>query len=81
MGTKLSSAEMLDREFLKVRSRILDIAASFDRIDEATGPTAGDDARIRQVRDALTQLMDDHPGRAERVQMIFSLPFEDDWRD
>lgn len=65
----------LDREFLSIRSRLLDIASALDRVS-----AAGDDPRMRQIHDALRAVADESDGRASRVQMLFSLPYEEDWR-
>ncbi len=73
----LTSQEALDRYFLEARCRILDLAAILDRIDR--GGEVPNDPRIGQLRQALDVLRWDKPGRAEQVQMIFSLPYDADW--
>ena len=70
---------MLDREFLNVRCRLLDLAAALDRIDRA-GDSDKADARRKQIRDALAILAGGEADRAERLQMNFSLPYDDRWR-
>ena len=81
--------EMLDREFLQVRARLLEIASALDRIDRAAGNSAAKkiaggkiegDGRLRQFRQALDVLAGADGDRAERVQMIFSLPYAPDWK-
>lgn len=76
------AAEVLDRDFLDTRSRILDIAASLDRIDRARG-RSGDppDRRLAQLRQAIEALLEPGPGRAETVQRIFSLDYDADWQE
>ena len=69
----------MDREFLGIRSRLLDVAASLDRIDRSGGSTA-DDARLAQIRLGLEVLLSPGPGRAERFQQTFSLPYDENWR-
>jgi len=66
-------------EFLEVRAKILELAASFDRLDRASGSVAPD-PRVGQIREAIEVLLDQAPDRAERVQLVFSLPYDDDWR-
>lgn len=80
--TKTPTAkQLLDREFLEVRCRLLDIAAALDRVERAEGSGAvRSDARLRQVRDALAVLTDGDPERAQRVQMVFSDAYDPDWR-
>jgi hypothetical protein len=67
----------LDRQFLDVRAKLIEIAAALDRIDRATGPcdaaVLATDARMIQLRRAVEQLLEPDPGRAERLQMTFSL--------
>lgn len=72
----MTSAEILDREFLGVRARLIEVAAVLDRIDRSQGATetTGSD-RIAKIREAIEVLgtcsTDD---RASLIQMIFSLP-------
>lgn len=73
------AAEVLDREFLTMRSRVLDLAASLDRVDRAG--SAADDPRWSKLRSAIEVLLAPTPGRAERVQLLFSLPYDEDWRE
>ncbi len=79
MPPVMSARETLDREFLGIRSRLLDVAASLDRIDRANGSVA-DDARLGQLRRALDVLLSPGPDRAERFQHVFSLPYDEAWR-
>jgi hypothetical protein len=37
------------------------------------------DARYLQLEQALRVLTDGEPDRSERVQMVFSLPYHEDW--
>jgi len=75
-----NAAQTLDHEFLGIRAKLLEVAASLDRIDRAEGGT-GDDPRLAQLRKALAMLAE--PGartdRAERFQLHFSDPYEEDW--
>jgi hypothetical protein len=73
MSTLLNAAKTLDREFLGMRAKLIDIAASLDRIDRADGSIA-DDPRIDKISKAAEILKGDSPNRAEQIQMLFSLP-------
>ncbi len=42
MPTPLDAPELLEREFLEIRARLLHIASSFDRMDRAEGSVAAD---------------------------------------
>jgi hypothetical protein len=80
MPSPLSAPQVLDRVFLEVRARLLEIAAQLDRIDRAGGSVA-DDPRLARIRRGLELLREDRPDRAEQVQLLFSLPYEAEWRE
>ena len=75
---------VMDREFLEMRARVLELAAALDRLDRAGGPPANDPrvASLRQALDALRQSNSDgaEAARAERVQLIFSRQYDAAWR-
>ena len=75
MPTSIAAPSAMDREFLGIRFRLIELAAAFDRIDRAGSP-ADSDPRIAQIRRSLEILAADGPNRAEHVQMVFSLPYE-----
>jgi hypothetical protein len=79
MANGASSQEILDREFLDIRARVLEVAAALDRLDRAAGPPV-DDARVASIAQALDVLRSADGDRAERVQLVFSLPYDDSWR-
>jgi hypothetical protein len=78
MSMPTSAAAVLDREFLTIRAKLLEIAAALDRVDRGEGSVA-DDARLGQILRSLEILASSHPNRAERVQMLFSLPYDEQW--
>jgi hypothetical protein len=73
------ASEILEREFLELRAGLLQTAAQLDRLDRAKG-SATDDPRMRGVLQAIDVLSKPGPGRAERIQLIFSRPYQEDWR-
>lgn len=79
MPVPLPQAAALDREFLEVRARILEIAAALDRIERGDGSVDGD-ARMERIRRGLEALAVPGTDRAERVQVAFSLAYESDWQ-
>jgi len=79
MPNSSSSQAVLDREFLEIRARVLEIAAALDRLDRADGPPTGD-SRLAAIARALEVLQSSDSDRAERVQLIFSIPYENAWR-
>ena len=82
MPTSLNAAEMLDREYLELRCRLIDIAASLDRIARATGSkTIANDPRWKRVSESLRLLGQGGHDLAPRIQMIFSDEYVADWRE
>ena len=80
MSQPLTAPEILSREFLEMRCKILDLAASFDRLDRAEG-AADNDPRVARLREALTLVLEEPAGRAEQVQLLFSREYDDGWRE
>lgn len=75
------AAAVLDREFLEIRCRVIDIAGAMDRIERA--PDSDDalaDPRMAQLRRAIGLLIDGKPDRAERAQLTFSDEYDPEWR-
>jgi hypothetical protein len=74
--------EVLNRDFLETRSRILEVAAALDRIDRsASHPGETPDRRLAQLRQAIEALLVPGPGRAETVQRLFSLDYDPHWQE
>jgi hypothetical protein len=80
MANIRKSNDVLDQEFLPVRAKILEVAASLDRLDRASGSVASD-ARRAQVHAAIQVLLRPEDDRAEQIQLIFSQPYKNDWRE
>ncbi len=74
-----SSKEILDREFLDLRSKLLDVAASLDRIDRAEGSVEGDD-RMKLLAAGIAIIAQDDPDRARQIQHLFSRDFDPQWK-
>ena len=84
-----TASEILDREFLIIRGKLLEVAAALDRIergsvepgsvDPSNGSAAGDQ-RLDKIRETLGLLGRQGGKRAEELQMLFSLPYEPKWR-
>ena len=73
------AALVLDREFLEIRAKLLELAACFDRLDRGGGALP-DDARMKRIREALDVLRSAKEGRAEALQLIFSRTYEQGWQ-
>ncbi|MGC3972060.1 MAG: hypothetical protein QM775_33375 [Pirellulales bacterium] len=85
MSVPMSAPDLLTRDFLEVRAKILELAACLDRFQRAEGTLAGD-PRMQRIEQGLAALQgaarleDGEPTRAEQVQQIFSLPYDDGLR-
>jgi hypothetical protein len=80
MSTPQTSSETLEREFLEIRAKILQIGASLDRIDRGAGSVASD-SRLQLIRKGLEVLLSGDDDRAEQIQLIFSREYDDQWQD
>jgi hypothetical protein len=79
--TPLPAGKALDAFFLEARSKILDLAAILDRIErgqDAAGLT--NDTRLGRIAQAVAILHVSGVDRAEKVQQIFSLDYDPEWK-
>ncbi|MEE2826324.1 MAG: hypothetical protein VYE64_06825 [Planctomycetota bacterium] len=76
----MKASQILDREFLEVRAKILEIAASLDRMDRAEGDLTGHPNRQLLGR-GIDLLASKDVDRAEQVQLLFSREYVDGWQD
>ena len=74
-----AAEHVLDRNFLVVRAKLLEISATFDRIDRAEGSVESD-PRIATIGRAIELLASDVPDRAEQIQLLFSRDYDSQWR-
>ena len=76
--TALTATAALDRHFLEARGKLLEVAAILDRIDRgADRSKVENDNRLRTISEAIRALDSGKLNRAEKLQTIFSLPYED----
>lgn len=80
MNIPMTSSEVLEREYLEIRAKILQLAASFDRLDRADGDVSSD-SRCELISKGLEILQSSDDNRAQQVQLLFSREFEDSWRE
>ncbi len=85
MTSPLTAQETLDREFLLIRAKLLEIAAALDRVQRGSGSSVDDDSRLAQIDQAIRILRApenaDAADRAHAIQLVFSLPYSESWRD
>ncbi len=79
MASPFPEVSPLEREYLPIRAKILEIASALDRI-QRTSECELDDPRWQQLQSAINLLFASDPERAEQVQMLFSRSYEQDWR-
>jgi hypothetical protein len=79
MPVPIDAPELLNQEFLEIRARLLQVAAALDRLDRADGDVSRDKRRTDLDR-AIRVLLETNSDRAARLQMIFSLPYDRDWK-
>ena len=79
MNSPMTAQAVLDREFLEIRAKILELAASFDRLDRSG--TIDRDQRLDLIREGISTLDFETNDRAEKVQFIFSREYDPDWRE
>jgi hypothetical protein len=72
----LTAKAALDRHYLEARCLMLDLAAILDRFDRGGGVN---DPRLEQFAQGLKLLQERGPGRAEKVQHLFSLKYDANW--
>lgn len=77
----LTADQMLDRYFLEIRSKLLEVAASLDRVDRSLHVEgAPRDARRDKITAALAVLSETTAdNRAERLQLLFSRDYDPNW--
>lgn len=80
MPNERTASEIFDQELLPIRAKLLEVAAALDRIDRADGSIASDPRRT-QVQAAIQILLRPEDDRVEQIQLIFSRPYEAQWRE
>ncbi len=73
-------APAFEQEFPLLRAKLLEIGAALDRLDRA-GELVGREPRVAKIRSAVETLFSSGGDRAEQIQLVFSRPYESDWRE
>ncbi len=74
----MNASDILDREFLQIRAKILELAASLDRLQRSTG-NVENDPRIKTLHQGIETLLRSDGNRAEQIQLIGSHPYDAKW--
>ncbi len=80
MSVPIDAPDLLNQEFLEIRARLLQVAAALDRLDRAEGDVSRDKRRMDLDR-AIRVLLEPGADRAAKLQMIFSLPYDREWKE
>ncbi|MEI7765864.1 MAG: hypothetical protein WCJ97_00345 [Phycisphaerae bacterium] len=74
----LTGGDICDQYFMETRCKLIEIAATLDRLDRAADRSKlNGDARLLFIQDALAILASDAPNRAEAILRRYSLPASD----
>ncbi len=76
----MQAVPLIEQEFLPLRAKLLEIGAALDRL-EREAALGSRDQRGTKIRAAIEALLESGCDRAEQIQLIFSRPYEDDWRE
>ncbi|MEL7266125.1 MAG: hypothetical protein AAFP69_15095 [Planctomycetota bacterium] len=78
-----SAQQILERHYLETRAKILEIAATLDRIDRAVADENETltDPRLQQLTAGIELLLGNATNRADVVQRHFSNGYDENWRD
>jgi hypothetical protein len=77
----LPADAVLNQYFLDARSRLLDVAATLDRLGRGANAAAVQaDPRMAKLARALELLSSDEPNKAELIQQVFSLEYDPSWK-
>ena len=80
MSSLQTAPEVLDREFLEIRAKILELAACFDRLERAPGNVEHAPRMVRLGR-TLDLVREHRSDRAEQVLLAFSREYDEDWQE
>ena len=74
-----SASDVLQSEYLIARSKILELAATLDRLDRSSG-TVDDHPQKKLLLEGIEILLSQSPNRAEKLQVLMSRPYDPQWR-
>jgi hypothetical protein len=74
-----TAEQVLQQEFLLARAKILELAATLDRIERAGG-NVDEHPQMQLLRRGFQILSSDSEERAQQVQLMFSRQYATDWR-
>lgn len=82
MPDTLTAHAVLDRHYLELRAKLLEVGATLDRIDRgAHFSETASDPRLEKLRTGIQILLSLGGDRAERIQLLFSDEYLPQWRE
>lgn len=84
MTNERNGDAIVAESFLEVRAKLLEIAATFDRIERASESKSLDESASSQralLDEATSILLSEGSNRAERLQQLFSRQYDANWRE
>jgi len=78
---KRNRRDVLEQEFLHVRSKLLEVAAFFDRLDCAESSSEINSSQLERLQQGCEILTDNQSDKAARLQLLFSRQYEPAWRE
>lgn len=84
MASAQSADDIVADKFLEVRAKLLEIAATLDRIDRAAenAPlSTASIARRESIQEGIEIIASSGDDRAARLQMLYSRDYEPQWRE
>jgi hypothetical protein len=76
-----NSDVIFSESFLEMRAKLLEVAATLDRIDRAESKLSSDQQALRRKIDQAIEICASHGGdRAQKLQHLFSREFDPNWR-
>ena len=82
-----TASDILEQEFLQARAKLLELAAFFDRLDEASKAHSGnsfaekDQQRLKVLQASIDLLGESDGDKAARLQLLFSREYDSQWRE
>lgn len=74
-----SAEQIVVDEFMIARAKIVELAATLDRIERATGDVE-DSKNMQLLVQGMHILCDDEVEKAKRVQLLMSRQYDPDWQ-
>ena len=79
IAVERSAQQIVAEDFMIARARIVELAATLDRIERATGDV-DDSKNMQLLMQGMQILCDDEVEKAKRVQLMMSRQYDPHWQ-